>query len=101
MKNLSKNIKVIASIIKSQNGKAVTVTFTKKDGTERVLNGRLGVKKGVTGKGLAYNPKDYDLITVFDMRLATKFPANPEKCYRMVNLKTVSEVKAAGVVYKF
>lgn len=38
-----------------QGGKFFTVTFIKKDGTIRKMNARLGVTKGLTGKGMAYN----------------------------------------------
>lgn len=93
--------KTIASIIKSQDGKAVTVTFTRrtddpktgaKKGDVRVLNGRLGVKKHLKGGTMAYNPADYKLLTIFDMQ---------KQGYRTIPLDTVSEVVASGVTYKF
>jgi hypothetical protein len=37
--------KIFASMIEQSNGKMVTVSFIKQDGSLRVLNGRLGVKK--------------------------------------------------------
>ena len=39
----------IMSVINS--GKIFTACFTKKDGSERVMNCRTGVKKYVTGRG--------------------------------------------------
>tara|TARA_A100001201_G_scaffold138264_1_gene129036 strand:+ start:2116 stop:2418 length:303 start_codon:yes stop_codon:yes gene_type:complete len=44
------------------------IDFTKKDNTFRIMICRGGVKKGVTGKGLKYNPKDYNNAIVFDMQ---------------------------------
>lgn len=93
--------KIIASIIKTQDGKAVTVTFTRrtddkktgaKAGDLRTLNGRLGVKKHLKGGVLAYNPADYKLLTIFDLQ---------KQDYRSIPLDTVSEVVAGGVTYKF
>jgi len=92
MKTQSKE-KVIATIIKAQGSKAVTVTFKKKtDGKMRVLNGRLGVKKGVTGKGLRFDPKAYDLLSIYDMQ---------KHAFRFINLPSVKKVVADGVTYKF
>lgn len=39
---------------------------------------RVGVKKGVKGVGSGYDPKDYRLITVYDMDLASKQVKHPE-----------------------
>ena len=67
-----------------------TVCFIKKDGSERVMNCRTKVKKGVTGKGMSYNPKDLGYLVVYDL-----------KCndFRMINLNTLKWVKAEGNVY--
>ena len=64
--------------------------FHKKDGYERVINCRTKVKKGVTGKGMSYNPKDLGYLVVYDL-----------KCndFRMINLNTLKWVKAEGNVY--
>lgn len=91
---------LIANIIRSQDGKTVTVTFIKrtkdkvtgKIGERRVLNGRLGVKKHLKGGELAYNPADYDLLTIFDMQ---------KKDYRCIPLDAVESVVASGVTYTF
>ena len=78
----------IMSVINS--GKIFTACFTKKDGSERVMNCRTKVSKGVTGKGMAYNPKELGYLVVFDL-----------KCndFRMINLNTLKWVKAGGKVY--
>ena len=43
-------------LIKDTKGKFFTVTFTKKDGTTRVMNARLGVKAYLKGGDLPYDP---------------------------------------------
>lgn len=67
------------------NGHFFTVQFIKKGGEIRKMNCRLGVKKGLTGKGLAYKPLFKGLICVFD---------TVKKEYRMINLNTVFSLKA-------
>ena len=64
-------------------GNFFTVTFIKKDGSLRVMNCRKGVKKGVKGVGLAFNPADYDLMPVFDMQ---------NDGYRMINFATIQQL---------
>jgi hypothetical protein len=48
---------------------------------------RLGVTSYLKGGEKPYNPKDYDLLTVFDM---------VKKQYRSINLKTVIEMTVLG-----
>ena len=76
--------------IKATNGKVFSVIFLKKDGTNRHMNCRLGVTKYVNGKGLKYDPKDYNLITVFDMTA---------KGYRMINLETIKTLQIKGEIF--
>ncbi len=99
--DIKEKVKTVANIIKSQDGKAVTVTFIRrtddkktgaKAGDVRVLNGRLGVKKHLKGGELKYNPKDYDLLTIFDMQKGD---------YRSISLDAVESVVAAGITYTF
>lgn len=52
--------------ILNSNGKIFTVTFVKKDGTIRVLNGRLGVTKDLRG-GECTLDKD-KFIIVYDLK---------------------------------
>lgn len=79
-------------IIKAMGNKIFTVTFTKKDGTTRVMNARRGVTKGVTGVGLPYNAEEKGLITVYDMKI---------RQFRTVNVETVQTVKSAGTTHTF
>ena len=70
-------------LIKASGGKIFTARNIKKDGTERALNCRLNVTKGVKGVGMRYNPDDYNLITVFDMK---------KQEFRTLNLETVYQI---------
>lgn len=95
---LSENTEVITSreaaeLIEKSNGSLFTVTFTKKDGSERVLNGRTGVKKHLKGGTLAYNPKDHDLIPIYDMQLP------PGSGYRMLNKNSITALRINGKNY--
>ena len=78
-------------LIKSTEGRNFTVSFTKKDGTHRKMNCRLGVTKHLKGGELAYDPAEYDLITVFDVQ---------KNGYRMINVDTLEEVAIDGEEYK-
>ena len=68
--------------ILNSKGKIFTVTFTKKDGTTRVMNCRLGVTKHLKGGESTLNPNQY--ITVYDMQ---------NKGYRAINRATIIDVK--------
>lgn len=74
-----------------QGGKFFTITFIKKDGTIRVMNARLGVTKGLTGKGMTYDPIERNLLTVFDVQ---------KQAYRMINSDTIQEIKFEGQTLK-
>ena len=68
-------------------GTFFTVCFTKADGTERILNGRLGVRKHVRGTG---NHKQSDtLLIVWDAQIRE---------YRSFHLHTAQWVRAHGMV---
>jgi hypothetical protein len=71
-------------LIKATNGKFFTVTFIKKDGTERVMNARLGVKVYLKGGQLAYDAESKGLIPVYDVKTGG---------YRMVNINTITHLK--------
>lgn len=76
-----------AELMKSTEGRIFSVTFQKKDGSERDMVCRLGVTKHLKGGELAYEPAEYDLMTVFDLQ---------KNGYRMINLDTVKRVKVDG-----
>jgi hypothetical protein len=77
-------------LIKDTKGKFFTATFTKKDGTERVMNARLGVKAYLKGGDLPYNPDEKGLIPVYDMK---------NSGYRMVNVNTIKKLKIGNNEY--
>ena len=54
-------------IIKGTRGKIFSATFIKKDGTLRKMTARLGVRKGVTGAGLKFDPRERSHVVVSEM----------------------------------
>ena len=83
-------LEMAEKLIKSSNGEIFSVTFQKKDGTMRVLTGRLGVTEGLKGTGLAFDPSDYDMIPVYDIQ---------KNAYRMVNINTITTIRTGGTEY--
>lgn len=77
-------------LIKDTKGKFFTVTFIKKDGSERVMNARLGVKVYLKGGELPYNPDEKGLIPVYDVKTGG---------YRMVNVNTIKKLKIGNNEY--
>lgn len=80
----------IVKKIKATNGKIFTVTFVKKDGTTRVMNGRLRVRSYLKGGELPYDPIAKGLIPVFDIKKLE---------YRMINEKTIISAKIGAEEY--
>lgn len=63
------------------------VTFIKRStGERRTMSARLGVHKGVKGVGLAFEPKDHNLLCVYDMNHS----------FRMINLEGLLRVAIQG-----
>ena len=67
-------------LIKNSKGLIFAATFTKKDGSHRLMNARLGKKYTPTGKKQPYKPSDYNLLPLYDMR---------KKAFRMLNFNTL------------
>lgn len=78
----------LSQVIEESNGKILTVVFVKKDGSERTLNGRLGVTKYLKG-GVSKTGDQY--ITIFDLKNGG---------YRSVNKDTIKEVRINKKVIK-
>ena len=76
--------------VKESEGKIFTIEFIKKDGSVRKMNARLGVKKGVTGVGLKFDPITKRLLPVYDMQ---------KLAYRMINLSTLKTITINGEKY--
>lgn len=79
------------NVIKATNGRIFTVEFFKKNGEYRKLNCRSGVKSYLNGGELKFDPKLKGLVPVFDLQ---------SKGYRMINLNTLTSIKADKEVYK-
>lgn len=79
------NPSMVKTFLESAGNKIFTVTFEKKDGSVRVLNGRRGVHKNL--KGGTPSPKKEGVITVFDLRVND---------YRSVSLNRVIEARTCG-----
>jgi len=77
-------------LIESTKGKFFTVTFIKKDGTIRTMTARTGVRKGVNGNGLKFNPSERNLKVVWSC---------DAESFRMINLDTILGIKFKGKNY--
>lgn len=92
MQTNANQIKIRKSIAKSMleasEGTFVGLTFRKKDGSVRELNGRLGVRKGTKGGRSNLSRQDY--LTVYDVK---------RKGFRAVNLATLTRVRMRGFEY--
>lgn len=83
--------------------KIFTVSFIKKDGTERILNGRLSVSRYVKNTNPEANEKRREtldtnnMIGVFEMK-ATSDRKGAEN-YRTINLNTLKWVKVDGQTF--
>jgi len=76
----------------TSNNKIIGLGFFKKDGTFRTGAFRRGVVKGITGEGLKFNPKDYNLITLYDMNA---------KGYRNIPIDRLKYIKARGKISRY
>lgn len=87
---MEKRVEIIKNFV--GKNRIFTATFVKKDGSTRVMNCQIGVKKHLKGGELAYDPIERNLLTVFDMQA---------QGYRMINCSTILELKAHGEVITF
>ena len=78
------------NLLQSQNNSIFSVSFKKKDGTQRNMVARLGVKKHLKGGSMSYNPNENGYVVVFDMSKAQ---------YRTINTHTLTNLKANGNTY--
>ena len=79
----------MVKMIKSTKGKWFSCTFIKKDGSKRVMNGRIGCHKGIKGIGRKFQKEN--LVTVFDAQA---------KSYRMINVDTMLTFNCGGFSWK-
>ena len=94
-----------AAVFAKNKNKLCTVTFVKKDGTMRTMKGRTGVFRDKSGKTIVGTGKkpswsakaraDAGYMTFFDIDAARKAGDN-RKGFRMINLNTITSIKAMG-----
>ena len=87
-------------LIKENKNTIFSATFTKKDGTSRLILARLGVRKGLkeNAKPRPYDPSKYNLLCVYDMQQAKQ--QQTQSPYRMINLKTLLTLNINKTKYK-
>ena len=89
----------VRRIVSGTKGKFFRVHFVKRtSGEERIMDCRIGVHKFVKGVGMKFTPKDYDLISVWDLRA---WDPKGDTGYRFINIRTVKEIHFAKRVYTF
>ena len=81
-------------------GKIFTVTFTKKDGSDRVMTARTEVAKHTVGGTNHVAAKNDHLLPVFDMSLARQEETKGRKAYRMINVNTLKSLKINNTEYE-
>ena len=67
-------------LIKDSKGLIFAATFTKKDGSHRLMNARLKKYISKTGRKAPYKAEDFNLIPIYDMK---------SKGWRSLNLNTL------------
>lgn len=82
MKNISK---AFADLLSKSNGKFVTLTFIKEDGSIRKINCRTGVTKYLKGGACTVNLDKY--LIVYDIG---------RKGYRSINKETITSISIYG-----
>ena len=81
-------MKTLDQIIESSDGKFVAVSFIKKDGSLRLLNGRLGVIKHLKGGECTLDRSKY--VIIYDVQ---------NKGYRSINRQTIQSVTIDGIIH--
>ena len=74
----------LSSILDKVEGKFIGVTFIKKDGTIRRLNGRFGVHKYLVGGINKVSKNSNSYLTIYDVKA---------KGYRTINLDTIQSIR--------
>lgn len=68
------------------------VTFVKRtNGEVRTITGRKGVTKGITGRGLCFDPQSKGLVGIFDVQ---------KDQFRFINLETIISIRLDGEQYQ-
>ena len=94
-----KTTKEIINEIKK--GKFCTIKFIKRSNNEiRVLSGRTGIKKGLTGKGSNYSFEAKNLLPITDIIIYNK-TKDIKKSRRAIAIDNIVEVKINKQTYNF
>lgn len=86
--------------LRSEKPKQFSATFIKKDGTVREMIAMVGVKAGVSGKGMTWNPADRGMITVHECQNPDQKDLPPEDKKRLINVMTLLSIKIEGEEYQ-
>lgn len=78
-----------SEIARIAGNKFISVSFLKKDGTKRTINGRLHVKRYLKG-GDNPNTRNDAFLIIYSLR---------DKGYRTINLDSVFRIAASGKEY--
>jgi len=78
-------------LIKDSKGLIFAATFTKKDGSHRLMNARLKKYISKTGRKAPYKAEDYNLIPIYDMK---------SKGWRSLNFNTLITLSINKTKYK-
>jgi len=81
----------LRSILRERGRRIASATFVKKDGTDRKILFRLGVKKHLRGGTNNVERDDRSYMTVYDMKHGG---------YRTINLRTVKTLSMDGKQYE-
>jgi hypothetical protein len=91
MEKITKVVAFGKLLSETSDGKFFNVVFIKKDGSERSMNCRRKVKKGINGKGAKYNALSKGLLTVFDIK---------NQGHRNININTLKQITLKGITYQ-
>lgn len=87
-----KDTQAVREVLEKNKGKFFSVTFTKKNGEPRTINGHIGRKEGHTGKNTVSHIDKY--VTVVENLPEGKYR------FRNVNIETISRLAVGGKVYE-
>ena len=99
--------KSLVSIINGVGGRFFSVTFTKRTtGEQRVMLARRGVKVGLVGGPLKYDPREKNLVMVVDVALYNKGVTcgvdpvdSARQSRRSIPLEAISSLRFGGEEY--
>lgn len=90
-----KHSDLLKKFIKDNGSRFMSVTFIKKDGTERTLNGHIRQVEGHNG----HNPVSH--IEKYVTLVLSKPDANGRVQFRNVNTETITRLSCGGKVLEF